>query len=137
MTIGERIKEVRKNEKLTQQEFADRLNLKRNTVGSYEVNVVVPSDRTIKDICDKFGVNELWLRTGEGVMLRAQAPKKQKIMDFASTVARDDDEEFRKRFLTMLSDLGPEDWELLERMAEKLTQTKKEEASEETSSEQE
>ena len=56
MTIGERIKEVRKNEKLTQQEFADRLNLKRNTVGSYEVNVVEPSDRTIKDICDKFGV---------------------------------------------------------------------------------
>ena len=58
-------------------------------------------------------------------------------MDFASTVARDDDEAFRKRFLTMLSDLSPEDWELLERMAEKLTQTKKEEASEETSSEQE
>ena len=66
MTIGERIKEVRKNEKLTQQEFADRLNLKRNTVGSYEVNVVEPSDRTIKDICDKFGVREEWLRTGDG-----------------------------------------------------------------------
>ena len=37
MTIGERVKELRKQVNLTQQAFADRLNLKRNTVGSYEV----------------------------------------------------------------------------------------------------
>lgn len=135
--MNERIEAVRKAQGLTQEQFAEKINLSRNYLWMLENGSRVPSDRTIKDICDKFGVNELWLRTGEGVMLRAQAPKKQKIMDFASTVARDDDEEFRKRFLTMLSDLGPEDWELLERMAEKLTQTKKEEASEETSSEQE
>lgn len=135
--MNERIEAVRKAQGLTQEQFAEKINLSRNYLWMLENGSRVPSDRTIKDICDKFGVNELWLRTGEGVMLRAQAPKKQKIMDFASTVARDDDEAFRKRFLTMLSDLSPEDWELLERMAEKLTQTKKEEASEETSSEQE
>lgn len=26
----------------------------------------IPSDRTINDICAKFGVNPVWLRTGEG-----------------------------------------------------------------------
>ena len=125
MTIGERIKEVRKNEKLTQQEFADRLNLKRNTVGSYEVNVVVPSDRTIKDICDKFGIREEWLRTGEGEMF-VQDTQSEQVAAFIDDVTRDDDDTFKKRFVEMLADLSPGDWELLERMAEKLTQKKEE-----------
>lgn len=123
MTIGERIKEVRKNEKLTQQEFADRLNLKRNTVGSYEVNVVEPSDRTIKDVCDKFGVREEWLRTGEGEMTATDA-QSDKIAAFLADLTRDDDNNFKKRFVEMLADLQPKDWELLERLAEKLTQKK-------------
>ena len=125
MTIGEPIKEVRKNEKLTQQEFADRLNLKRNTVGSYEVNVVEPSDRTIKDICDKFGVREEWLRTGEGEMMAADT-QSDKIAAFLGDLTRDDDDNFRRRFVEMLADLSPADWKLLERMAEKLTQKKEE-----------
>lgn len=125
MTIGERIKEVRKNEKLTQQEFADRLNLKRNTVGSYEVNVVVPSDRTIKDICDKFGIREEWLRNGTGEML-VQDTQSEQVAAFIGDVTRDDDDTFKKRFVAMLADLSPGDWELLERMAEKLTQKKEE-----------
>ena len=29
-----------------------------------------PPDRTIADICRVLGVNEIWLRTGEGEMLR-------------------------------------------------------------------
>lgn len=126
MTIGERIKEVRKTEKLTQQEFADRLNLKRNTVGSYEVNVVDPSDRTIKDICDKFGIREEWLRTGEGEMRLGEDAQSEKIEDFINEVIRDDDGTFKKRFLEMLAGLSPADWELLEHMAEKLTQKKEE-----------
>lgn len=44
-----------------------------------------------------------------------------KIMDFAAEIARNDDKEFRKRLVVMLADLEPKDWELLERIAEKLT----------------
>ena len=125
MTIGERIKEVRKNEKLTQQEFADRLNLKRNTVGSYEVNVVVPSDRTIKDICDKFGIREEWLRNGTGEML-VQDTQSEQVAAFLADLTKDDSDTFKKRFVEMLAGLSPADWELLERMAEKLTKKKEE-----------
>ena len=66
MSIGERIKEVRKAKGYTQQAFADKLELKRNTVGGYEIGTVMPSDRTVADICSKFDVNEAWLRTGIG-----------------------------------------------------------------------
>lgn len=65
-TIGERLKWLRKDQKLTQQAFADKLGLKRNTVGGYEIGTVTMSDRTIGDVCAKFAVNESWLRSGEG-----------------------------------------------------------------------
>ena len=66
MNIGERLKWLRKDQKLTQQAFADKLGLKRNTVGGYEIGTVTMSDRTIGDVCAKFAVNEAWLRTGKG-----------------------------------------------------------------------
>lgn len=119
MTIGERVKELRKQVNLTQQAFADRLNLKRNTVGSYEVNVVEPSDRTISDICREFNVNETWLRTGEGEMFN-QITRSEKITSFLTEITEDEGDDFKRRFVEMLTELEPEDWKLLERMAEKL-----------------
>lgn len=120
MTIGERVKELRKQINLTQQAFADRLNLKRNTVGSYEVNVVEPSDRTISDICREFNVNETWLRTGEGEMFN-QITQSEKLAAFLADITADEGDDFKRRFVEMLAELEPEDWKLLERMAEKLT----------------
>lgn len=119
MTIGERVKELRKQVNLTQRAFADRLNLKRNTVGSYEVNVVEPSDRTISDICREFNVNETWLRTGEGEMFN-QITRSEKITSFLTEITEDEGDDFKRRFVEMLAELEPEDWKLLERMAEKL-----------------
>ena len=119
MTIGERVKELRKQVNLTQQAFADRLNLKRNTVGSYEVNVVEPSDRTISDICREFNVNETWLRTGEGEMFN-QITRSEKITSFLTEITEDEGDDFKRRFVEMLAELEPEDWKFLERMAEKL-----------------
>ena len=119
MTIGERVKELRKQVNLTQQAFADRLNLKRNTVGSYEVNVVEPSDRTISDICREFNVNETWLRTGEGEMFN-QITRSEKITAFLADITADEGDDFKRRFVEILAELEPEDWKLLERMARKL-----------------
>ena len=104
MTIGERVKELRKQVNLTQQAFADRLNLKRNTVGSYEVNVVEPSDRTISDICREFNVNETWLRTGEGEMFN-QITRSEKITSFLTEITEDEGDDFKRRCVEMLAEL--------------------------------
>lgn len=63
-----RIKELREALKLSQSDFADMLNLKRNSISLIEVGKRNPSDRTILDICRKFSVSEDWLRTGDGEM---------------------------------------------------------------------
>ena len=47
-----------------------------------------------------------------------------KIAAFLGDLTRDDDDNFRKRFVEMLADLSPADWKLLEHMAEKLAQKK-------------
>ena len=70
MNIGERIKEVRKLKGYTQQAFADVLGLKRNTIATYEIGNTTPSDRTITDICEKFGVDRTWLVDGIGEPFR-------------------------------------------------------------------
>ena len=122
--MNERIEAVRKAQGLTQEQFAEKINLSRNYLWMLENGSRVPSDRTIKDICDKFGVCEEWLRTGEGEMTATDA-QSDKIATFLADLTRDDDDNFKKRFVEMLADLQPKDWELLERMAEKLTRKQK------------
>lgn len=62
--MNERIKALRKELNLTQQEFADRLGTSRGNIGSYEVGKSAPSDAVISLICKTFRVNEDWLRNG-------------------------------------------------------------------------
>ena len=117
--IGDRIKEVRKIKGLTQQRFADELGLKRNTVGGYEIGTVTPSDRTIADISQKFDINESWLRTGEGEMMRPVS-RDEEISSFMGDVMRGESEDFRRRLVAVLAKLDASEWEILEKMALKL-----------------
>lgn len=66
--MNERIKKLRKDLDLTQQEFADRISIKRGAVANYEIGRNIPSDSVINLICREFNVNETWLRTGTGEM---------------------------------------------------------------------
>lgn len=117
--IGDRIKEVRKIKGLTQQRFADELGLKRNTVGGYEIGTVTPSDRTIADISQKFDINESWLRTGEGEMMRTVS-RDEEISSFMGDVMRGESDDFRRRLVAVLAKLDTSEWEILEKMALKL-----------------
>lgn len=120
MEIGERIKEVRQKLGKTQQAFADEIGLKRNTVANYEIGNVQPSDRTISDICREFGVREEWLRTGEEPMMQ-EVPQSKKIAAFLGDLMREEDGSFKKQLIEILSEMSPDEWELLERMAKRLT----------------
>ena len=64
--MHERIRKIRKDNGLTQEQFATRLGVKRNTVATYEMGRSEPRDAALLLICREFGVNEEWLRTGEG-----------------------------------------------------------------------
>ena len=70
--MKDRIKKIRKELDLTQQEFADRIGVKRGGIANYEIGRNEPTDSVISLICREFNVNEDWLRTGEGEMFIKQ-----------------------------------------------------------------
>lgn len=84
MTIGERIKLIRNQLNYTQQAFADVLGLKRNTIATYELDRTSPSERTLTDICEKFGVDPVWLRTGVGDSPFLPVSREDRITDILS-----------------------------------------------------
>lgn len=59
-----RIKEIRENEGLTQEEFGKRIGAARNTIANYETGNRKPSNAVITSICREFGYREEWLRDG-------------------------------------------------------------------------
>lgn len=71
MTIGERIRKIRKELDLTQAAFAARIGSVQNSVTGYENGRRNPSQPVISLICSEFNVNEEWLKTGAGEMFKA------------------------------------------------------------------
>lgn len=86
--MNERIKEIRKHFGLTQQEFADRLQIKRGAIANYEIGRNVPIDAVISLICREFNINENWLRTGNGEM-KQELPPEDEVAAVISNVLED------------------------------------------------
>lgn len=63
-TINARIKKVRKEAGLNQKEFSESLGVTQSGVSYMEQDGRNVSDMTIKGICNRFNVNEDWLRNG-------------------------------------------------------------------------
>lgn len=68
--MNERIKRLRKALGFTQQEFAERIGVKRNTIAQYEIGRNKPIDSIINLICREYNVSPEWLQTGEGEMFQ-------------------------------------------------------------------
>ena len=113
--MNQRLKKLRKSLDLTQQKFADRIGVKRNTVGQWECGINPLTDQTISSICREFNVNENWLRTGKGEMFIKQTRDEQ-IASFVGSIQSSEDDSFKKRFISMLSSLGESEWEVLEKI---------------------
>lgn len=112
--MKERIKELRKALKMTQQEFADRLHIKRTNIGNYESGVSSPTDSVIALICREFGVSENWFRYGEGEMFIPMTLDEE-IASFIGGIQADIEPTFQKRFISALAKLSPDDWKVIER----------------------
>lgn len=117
--MKDRIKALRKALSLNQTDFGSKIGVKQSAVAAYESGSRTPLDSVIVSICREFGVNERWLRTGEGEMLM-HLSREEEIMRFAATVIRDPSSEFQRQALAVLAKLTPEQWQLMEEMARKL-----------------
>lgn len=67
-TLGERIREIRAREKISQLEFSQRVCVTQSYVSRMEANKETPTDMLLKLIALEFGLSTDWLFDGKGDM---------------------------------------------------------------------
>ncbi len=109
---GERVKEVRKAQNMTLEEFGKRLNVTKVTMSNIERGHRGLTERMLKDICREFNVNEDWLRTGAGGPENMFIPED---MRYLNTVGRlgNEQNEFKKFCINMLMELPDKYWDYI------------------------
>lgn len=117
--LKDRFKELRESLSLTQQKFADRLDISRNFVAQIEMGNKIPSERTIKDICREFKVNYDWLVNGTGEMFRDDDSDAQAIVDSVMTGEND----FAKKTLVKFARLSEDRWRQIQEILSELEKT--------------
>lgn len=68
MTQGDRIKYVRNSLGLTLEKFGEKLGVTKTTISRLEKGERSLTEQMTKSICREFGVDYMWLTTGEGEM---------------------------------------------------------------------
>lgn len=63
-TIGDRIKQLRNEFDLNQVDFGAKVRLTGSAISQIESGNRSPSERTIEDICERFGISRAWLAGG-------------------------------------------------------------------------
>lgn len=114
MLMEERIRIIRKELGLTQEKFAKRIGLARNSVASYEIGRREPTNAIIVSICKEFHINEEWLRTGNGEMYSIQEDDYTKI-----AVDIDKNDPKARKVIIDYWNLSPKDKELFWNFFEK------------------
>lgn len=102
---GERVKEIRKSFSLTLEKFGERIGVGKSTISDIENGRRSLSEHMTKSICREFGVDYIWLTTGEGEMLVESDDEFRKKID--RIMASEDDT--RKILFKSLVDASDDD----------------------------
>ena len=133
--MNERIRAIREKSGLNQTDFGARLGVKQTTIAGYENGTRTPIDAVLLTICREFHVNEKWLRTGQGDPY-IQLSRDDELSQFFGEVMKEEDPDFRRRLLSVMSRLTTDEWALLEQMAWKLVDELRQDSVQEASSEE-
>lgn len=116
MTEGERIKQIRKNAKMTQVEFAKRIGVTQPAITKIENNGVNNITETMrKSICREFRVDPIWLSTGEGNMFIDQSVELIEMLDNLLH----NESQLANTLFRMFAQYTIEDWKDLEHIVNK------------------
>lgn len=119
MTLSERIKQIRRENDMTQIEFARKLKISGPSVSKLEKGENNPSDQTIALISREFNISENWLRTGEGEMVERRS-RDAALADALEEIITAGPDDFRRRLISVLVRLPEEKWAVLEEIAREI-----------------
>lgn len=115
MTQNERVKEVRKSLGLTLEKFGERIGVTRGSMSNIENGNRNLTEQMTKSICREFGVDYIWLTTGEGETFVDTDD------DFIERIDRimAGEDEARKNLFKFMLELSDEDIAALDRLMKK------------------
>ena len=125
--MNNRIKELRKTLKKSQEDFGKILGLSKSGISEIEAgrrNVTEQHIIMLKN-CSDFNVNETWLRTGEGDMF-LPIEREKDIARLTMQLLTEESDSFKNRLISALARLSEDEWEVIERMFASVVDTKKE-----------
>lgn len=116
-TIGKRIKTIRIRSGKSQKKFAESIRLTQNFIWQIEKGQRSPSNRTIMDICNVYGIDENWVRTGAGEM-------HSKIQGDAAPFGNESEDVFAQlRLIRAIAKLPPDYFPAVEKLLVALADT--------------
>lgn len=121
MDIHERIKEVRVESKLTLEKFGEKIGMAKSSISRLEKGERSVAERTLKLIGSEFGINEEWLKTGQGKKYKATFDDEE-LMNIVTEACRNDNEEV-KRAIKTIAKLNDEQLDILLQFMEILQKT--------------
>jgi len=97
-TQGERLKDLRRELKLTQDGLGDFFNVSKQVVSNLEADRILLNNEKLVSLCENFNVNISWLLCGKGTMFNepVEDTKEEKMKKWFNEMVR---EEFKKRGL--------------------------------------
>lgn len=120
-----RIKILRQELRLSQEEFANKIGFTRGAIANAELGRAEIRPQFISLICNTFNVNETWLRTGEGEMF-VQLSRDEQIAKFVGDVMRSSDGDFKRSVILALSEMPDECWDVWADFVRKVAEKQKE-----------
>lgn len=128
--MNQRIKKLRLELGLSQDEFAAKLGFTRGVIANIELNRTEPKPKFLELMCRIFNVDEYWLRTGEGEMF-VKVSEDEELAAYVGHVLGGRDSDLQRSIISFMSKLPPETWEVIEAKAREVlnsrTETEKEE----------
>ncbi len=115
MTEGDRIKQIRKDNQLTLEQFGNIIGVTQTTISRIENGKRNLTEAMRKSICREFRVDPIWLSTGEGEMLIDQSVELIEMLD----KLLHNESKLAKTMFKMFAQYTLEDWKDLERIVNK------------------
>lgn len=125
MGVESRIKDVRKHLGMTQAEFGESLGVNRTIIKNYELSLVSPSSIFIEHMCMKYGIDRVWLETGDGEMFHEQSMDEE-IAEFAGKILGGDNQ-FKKQVFYSLSQMDDAAWDAFQQFYNAMKEAEKKE----------
>lgn len=118
--LGERIRMVRTSSGLSQEEFGRNIGISKPAISLIEAGKNNPSEQTLLFICNRYGINESWLRNGEGEM-KADNGEKGKALAWVHYVFDREPESLKRRILGLLVNASDSQWDVIKSFADYLS----------------